>query len=101
MDCDSTTLVGADAHSMNNGDIYGRYIAKHSAVHEKLFAIIENHPEPDFFPPRAFPDIDVVKKAAKATGRSVMSTTLWAALCVASAVMLLAVMFYKKKQPME
>ena len=95
MDCDDTTLVGPEAHSMNNGNIYGEYIRRHSAVHEKLFAIIENHPEPDFFPPRAFPD------AAKHAERGVIGLTLYAALFVAAAVMLLAVAFYRNRAPME
>lgn len=94
-ECDETTVVKADAHSMNNGQIYGKYIRPLSATHEKLFAIIENHPEPDFFPPRAFPNGPPNSPA------TYMSSTLWSALFVATAVMLLAVVFYRSRSPMD
>jgi len=93
MDCDETTLVGPEAYSMNNKDIYGTFIRPVSETHEKLFAIIENHPEPDFFPPRAFPEMHTSSK-------SVISITLWCALIVAAAVMLLSVVFYRNRAPM-
>jgi len=93
LDCDDSTLVDAEAYSMNNKEIYGKYIRPVSETHEKLFAIIEKHPEPDLFPPRAFPEMYRESK-------SVISLTLWCALIISAAVMLLAVVFYRNRSPM-
>jgi len=95
-DCDETTMVGPEAQSMNNGEIYGKYIRPLSSTHEKLFAIIEQHPEPDFFPPRAFP-----KMHGHPAKGGYLGLTLWCALFLAAAVMLLAVAFYRNRSPME
>ena len=95
-DCDDTTMVGPEAQSMNNGEIYGKYIRPLSSTHEKLFAIIEQHPEPDFFPPRAFP-----KMHGHPAKGGYLGLTLWCALFLAAAVMLLAVAFYRNRSPME
>jgi len=93
LDCDDSTLVDSEVYTMNNKDIYGKYIRPVSETHEKLFAIIENHPEPDFFPPRAFPEMHRQSK-------SVISVTLWCALIISASVMLLAVVFYRNRTPM-
>ncbi len=88
--CDSTTLVAAKAHSMNNADIYSKYISKKSDVHQKLNSLIEGHPESE-----VFANLNT-KSSRHGSSGHVMTVTLWAALCVAAAVMLLAVAFYRK-----
>lgn len=54
--CDASTVVKGDGNFMDNQLIYEKYIRHLSTAHQKLFAIIREHPEPDFFPPRAFPN---------------------------------------------
>jgi len=77
--CSSTTIVkGNTANEL----VYEQYIRHVSPAHQKLFAIIQEHPEPDFYPPRAFPE----RYAAAAT-----SWTMCAAYTLAVVVALAAV----------
>jgi len=51
--CSSHTIVkGNTANEL----VYEQYIRHISPAHQKLFAILNDHPEPDFYPPRAFPE---------------------------------------------
>jgi len=54
--CDSSTIVKSEAANMDNRLLYSEFISKVSPRHQKLFDILESHPAPHFFPPRAFPD---------------------------------------------
>merc|ERR1712241_1310710 len=54
--CDSTTIVKGDGHSMDNRLLYDTFIRHQSPTHQKLADIMKTHKEPDFFPPRAFPN---------------------------------------------
>jgi len=54
--CDATTIVKGDGHSMDNRLLYDTFIRHQSPTHQKLADILRAHKEPDFFPPRAFPN---------------------------------------------
>merc|ERR1712083_87563 len=54
--CDATTIVKGDGHSMDNRLLYDTFIRHQSPTHQKLADILRSHKEPDFFPPRAFPN---------------------------------------------
>merc|ERR1719486_919747 len=75
--CSAATLVKGEAENVN---VYEKYIRHVSPAHQKLFAIIQEHPEPDFYPPRAFPE----KYAGAAAGYSMY------ALAAAAVVALVA-----------
>jgi len=54
--CDASTIVKGDGHSMDNRLLYDTFIRHQSPTHQKLADILKTHKEPDFFPPRAFPN---------------------------------------------
>jgi len=95
MECDDSTLVRAEAQSAANGEIYEKYISPQSPMHEKLLSVIQNHPEPDYFPPRAFPD------AAGSAERVYLGLTRFLALFAAALVMALSAAFYAKRKATE
>jgi len=55
--CTAQTIVKGNMENMANELVYEQYIRHISPVHQKLFAILSAHPEPDFYPPRAFPEM--------------------------------------------
>eukprot|EP01084_Bolivina_argentea_P117482 208641_1 len=52
-DCDETTIV--KENEVDNSIIYEKYIQHISDDHTKLFNIIKDHKNPNFYPERAFP----------------------------------------------
>jgi len=54
--CTAQTIVKGNMQNMANELVYEQYIRHISPAHQKLFAILDAHPEPDFYPPRAFPE---------------------------------------------
>merc|ERR1712228_489474 len=101
--CDDTTVVSAkgqrEANGRHLGQVYRKYFESLSPLHRRLGAIVQSHPEPDFHPQRAFPDHHHHRHSLARGGSSVMSFSLWAALCAAAAVMALAVAFYRNRTP--
>jgi len=91
--CDDTTIVGAKAHTMDNGLIYSEFIRPLSAQHEKLFAIAEGHDDTDA--------MRIPKRKASSFGSKVNSLPLQAAMVVACAVMILVAGFYRYRASTE
>merc|ERR1711971_57152 len=66
----------------NNELVYEQYIRHISPAHQKLYAILDAHPKPDFYPPRAFPE----RYAEAAMTKYVVVAAVVAVLMMALAV---------------
>jgi len=87
--CDATTIIKSSA--VENQRLYGEFISKVSPRHQKLYDILQSHPEPHFFPPRAFPDH--VAQLEKLANASWTVWCLWTALYVVAGTCALALVY--------